>query len=145
MYWALSLIDAQPVGDRRKGADSGIDGRITFTDAGGAVRPVLVSVKSGHVNVAQVRDLIGTMQREGAPLGVLLTLEEPSKPMLVEAAGAGVFYSELSKREYPRVQIYTIRELLDGRRPSLPLLVLPTYQQAERVEKKAAEQQELFG
>jgi hypothetical protein len=40
----------------------------------------------------------------------------------------------------------TIRELLDGRRPALPLLVLPTYQQAERVEKKAAEQQqELFG
>jgi site-specific DNA-methyltransferase (adenine-specific) len=144
-YWALSLIDAQPVGDRKKGADSGIDGRITFTDAGAAVRPVLVSVKSGHVNVAQVRDLIGTMQREGAPLGVFLTLEEPSKPMLVEAAGAGVFYSELSKREYPRVQVFTIRELLDGRRPSLPLLVLPTYQQAERVEKKAAEQQELFG
>jgi site-specific DNA-methyltransferase (adenine-specific) len=145
-YWALSLIDAQPVGDRKKGADSGIDGRITFTDAGGQVRPVLVSVKSGHVNVAQVRDLIGTMQREGAPLGVFLTLEEPSKPMLVEAAGTGVFYSELSKREYPRVQIFTIRELLDGRRPSLPLLVLPTYQQAERVEKKAAEQQqELFG
>ena len=62
-YWALSLIDAQSVGDRKKGADSGIDGRITFTDAGGQVRPVLVSVKSGHVNVAQVRDLIGTMQR----------------------------------------------------------------------------------
>jgi len=40
---------------------------------------------------------------------------------------------QLSKREYPRVQIFTIRELLDG------------YQQAERVEKKAAEQQELFG
>ncbi len=145
-YWALSLIDAQPAGDRKKGADSGIDGRITFTDAGGQVRPVLVSVKSGHVNVAQVRDLIGTMQREGAPLGVFLTLEEPSKPMLVESSGAGVFYSELSKREYPRVQVFTIRELLDGRRPSLPLLVLPTYQQAERVEKKAAEQQqELFG
>lgn len=106
---------------------------------------MLVSVKSGHVNVAQVRDLIGTMQRENAPLGVFLTLEEPSKPMLVEAASAGVFYSEVSKREYPRVQMFTIRELLDGRQPTLPLLVLPTYLQAERVEKKAAEQQELFG
>jgi DNA modification methylase len=144
-YWALSLIDAQPIGDRKKGADAGIDGRITFTDAGGPVRPILVSVKSGHVNVAQVRDLIGTMQRDNAPLGVFLTLEEPSKPMLVEAAGAGVFYSEVSKREYPRVQIFTIRELLDGRRPALPLLVLPTYQQAAKVEKKAGDQQELFG
>ena len=143
-YWALALVDAQPV-ERKKGADAGIDGRITFTDVGGRVRNVLVSVKSGHVNAAQVRDLIGTMQREDAPLGLFITLEEPSKPMVVEAASAGVFYSELSRREYPKVQILTIAELLDGRRPSLPLLVLPTYEQAQRVERKAAEQSELFG
>jgi site-specific DNA-methyltransferase (adenine-specific) len=144
-YWALSLVDAQPSGGRKKGADSGIDGRITFTDAGGEVRPVLVSVKSGHVNVAQVRDLIGAMDAEKAPLGLFLTLEPPSRPMVEAAAAAGVFYSELAKREYPRVQLFTIEELLAGKRPVLPLLVLPTYQQAERVEKKAAEQQELFG
>jgi DNA modification methylase len=144
-YWALSLVDAQPVGGRKKGADSGIDGRITFTDAGGEVRPVLVSVKSGHVNVAQVRDLIGTMEREKAPLGLFLTLEPPSRPMVEEAAAAGVFYSELAKREYPRVQLLTIEDLLAGKRPALPLLVLPTYQPATRVEKQAAEQREMFG
>jgi site-specific DNA-methyltransferase (adenine-specific) len=143
-YGALSLVDAQPI-DRKKGADAGIDGRITFTDLGGRVRNVLVSVKSGHSDVSQVRDLIGTMQREDAPLGLFITLEEPSKPMLVESASAGVFYSELSRREYPKVQILTIAELLDGRRPSLPLLVLPTYEQAQRVERKAAEQSGLFG
>jgi site-specific DNA-methyltransferase (adenine-specific) len=142
-YWALSLIDAQPV-ERKKGADAGIDGRITFTDADNQVRPVLVSVKSGHVNVAQVRDLIGTMQREGAPIGVFLTLEEPTKPMLAEAASAGVFHSDLSDRDYPAVQILTVEELLHGRRPVLPLLVLPTYQQAPTV-KRAAEQTEMFG
>jgi len=143
-YWALSLVDAQPV-EKKKGADSGIDGRITFTDAGGQVRLVLVSVKSGAANVAHVRDLIGTMQREGAPLGLFLTLEEPSKPMLVEAASAGTFHSELAKREYPKVQIVTIRELLDGRRPQLPLLVMPTFQQAEKVAQESPGQERLFG
>jgi DNA modification methylase len=143
-YWALSLVDAQPV-EKKKGADSGIDGRITFTDAGGQVRLVLVSVKSGAANVAHVRDLIGTMQREGAPLGLFLTLEEPSKPMLVEAASAGTFHSELANRHYPKVQIVTIRELLAGRRPALPLLVLPTYQQAEKVEQESPGQEKLFG
>ena len=51
----------------------------------------------------------------------------------------------MSGRDYPRVQIITIRELVEeGRKPNLPLLVLPAYQQAQRV-KKAAEQAEMFG
>lgn len=59
---------------------------------------------------------------------------------------AGVYHSDLSDRDYARIQILTIAELLEGhRRPDLPLLVLPTYQRAERVEKKAAEQAALFG
>jgi hypothetical protein len=104
-----------------------------------------VSVKSGHVNSAMVRDLKGTMEREKAAIGLFVTLEEPSEPMIREAATAGLFYSELSKRDYPQLQILTIKELLDGKKAQLPLLVLPTYQQAPRAEKRAAEQRELFG
>ena len=59
---------------------------------------------------------------------------------------ASVDLVELSGKDYPRLQILTIRELLEEhRKPDLPLLVLPTYQRAERVEKKVAEQGELFG
>jgi len=44
------------------------------------------------------------------------------------------------------VQIITIRELLDeGRKPILPLLLLPAYQKAQRVAKQDAEQRALFG
>lgn len=139
------LVDAQPLGgQKKKGADSGIDGKVTFSDVGGTVREVLVSVKGGHVNVSQVRDLKGTMEREGAPLGLFLTLEEPSEPMRVEAATAGVFHSELADRDYPKVQILTIKGLLDGKRPVLPMLVMPAYQPAERVQ-VAPGQEEMFG
>lgn len=144
-YWALSLVDAQPVGQQKKGADSGIDGRVTFTDAGNQVRSVLVSVKSGGVNVAQIRDLIGTMKREDAPLGLFVTLDEPSKPMKVEAAGAGTYYSELSGKSYPAVQILTIKELLDGKKPELPVLVMPAFQQAEKLDTVSPGQTEMFG
>jgi hypothetical protein len=66
--------------------------------------------------------------------------------MKLEATTAGVYRSALSGRDYPRIQILSIRELLEEhRRPDLPVLVLPAYQQAERVAKKAAEQGELFG
>ena len=143
-YWACTQIGAQPVQDKKKGSDSGIDGRISFTEAGDEVRFVLVSVKSGGVNVSQVRDLVGTMKREDAPLGVFITLEEPSKPMVREAASAGTYWSDLANREYPRVQILTVKELLEGKRPALPLLVLSSFGRAERIE-QAPGQQELFG
>jgi site-specific DNA-methyltransferase (adenine-specific) len=107
----------------------------------------LVSVKSGHVNSSMIRDLKGTIEREGAQIGLFITLEEATREMQLEATTAGVYTSPIDGRDYPRIQILTIRELLDEhKKPMLPLLILPTYQQAERIPaKKAAEQKELFG
>ncbi len=147
-WWALDLIGAQPQGGtQKKGADKGIDGVISFsTGPRGEVGRALVSVKSGGVNSSMIRDLKGVLEREKAEIGLFVTLDEPSAPMRLEAATAGVYHSDLSGRDYQKIQILTIAELLEEhRRPDLPLLVLPTYQRAERVEKKAAEQAELFG
>jgi site-specific DNA-methyltransferase (adenine-specific) len=146
-HWALTLVDAHPAGggEKKKGADSGIDGKITFTDVGGKLQTVIVSVKSGGVNRGMVSDLAGVVAREGAAMGLFVTLEEPSGPMKVDAAQAGEFYSELSKRSYPKLQIMTIKELLDGRKPEIPLLVLQPYQQAEKVEQESPGQEKLFG
>ncbi len=146
-WWALGLIDAKPLGGvEKKGADRGIDGVITFTDRNGEIRTVLVSVKSGGVNSGMVRDLKGTLEREQASIGLFVTMEEPTEPMREEAATAGLFHSELWNRDYQRIQLLSIRELLAGTKPALPPFVLPTYQQAERVPTKmAAEQREMFG
>ena len=148
-WWALNLIDARPLGGtEKKGADRGIDGRITFTVGGkGEMGQALVSVKSGGVNSSMIRDLKGTIEREGAEIGLFITLEEPSKPMLLETSTAGVYTSPISGKDYPRIQILSIRQLLEEHaKPMLPLLLMPTYQQAERIPaKQAAEQKELFG
>ncbi len=148
-WWALNLIDARPLGGvEKKGADRGIDGRITFTVGGrGEMGQALASVKSGHVNSSMIRDLKGTIEREKAEIGIFITLDEPSREMELEATTAGVYTSPIDGRDYPRIQILTIRELLDEhKKPMLPLLILPTYQQGERIPaKKAAEQKEFFG
>jgi len=148
-WWALNLIDARPLGGtEKKGADRGIDGRITFTiGPKGEMGQALVSVKSGKVNSSMIRDLKGTIEREKAEIGLFVTLEEPSREMELEATTAGFYTSPIDGRDYPRIQILTIRELLEeGKKPMLPLLILSPYQQAERIaDKKAAEQQELFG
>jgi DNA modification methylase len=147
--WVLTLIGARPSGDvLKKGADRGIDGRITFTiGPKGEMGQALVSVKSGKVNSAQVRDLKGTVEREKAEIGLFITLEEPTSEMQLEATTAGFYTSPIDGRDYPRIQILTIRELLEEhKKPMLPLLILSPYQQAERIPaKKAAEQQEMFG
>jgi len=129
-WWACSLVDAQPFQGKKKGADGGIDGLIYFADAVGgkaATQRLVVSVKGGSVNVAQVRDLKGVLDREKAPIGLFVTLEEPTKPMRVEAASAG-FYKGGNGKDYPRLQLLTVAELLEGRkRPEFPDLSMGTY------------------
>ena len=106
--WALSLIAAQPGNFGRKGADRGIDGRLYF----GKASVGIVSVKAGrNVGVGMVRDLRGTVEREGAALGILLTLEPPTRPMVTEAAAAGQ-HAEDGFSPVPRLQIVPIEEAL---------------------------------
>src|SRR4051812_10171293 len=82
--WALALVDAKPLGGvEKKGSDRGIDGLITFTDKHNELQSVIVSLKSGQVNSGMVRDLEGTIERETAAVGLFITLEEPTKEMLL--------------------------------------------------------------
>lgn len=145
-WWALSLVGAQPVGgQKKKGADAGIDGVIGFTDAGGKRERVIVSVKSGGVNASMIRDLKGTLEREKAPLGLFITLEEPSRPMRQEAAEAGFWHSEVWNRDYPRLQILSIADLLElDKKPDLPAFVHEPFQRAQKIDLKRHDQKSLF-
>jgi DNA modification methylase len=124
--WALGLVGARNAA-KKKGSDKGIDGRLIFHEKqGGITRQVLISVKSGSTGVADIRDLRGVIEREEAEMGLLISMREPTAPMRAEAASAG-FYRSGSEGvgtwgAHPRVQILTIRELLDGRRIDMPPL-----------------------
>jgi len=82
-------------------------------------KEALISVKGGGVNVTHVRDLRGTVEREAAAIGVLLCMEEPTRPMLREAADAG-FYTSPAGTQHPRLQVLTVEQLLNGQRLGLP-------------------------
>ena len=129
-WWACSLVNAQPFGGKKKGADGGIDGLIYFTDAvdgKAATQRIIVSVKGGaNINVGMIRDLKGTLEREKAPIGLFITLEPPTKPMIAEAASAGI-YQGGNRKPYPRIQILTIEDLLGGHaRPEFPDMSMGT-------------------
>jgi len=76
-WWALSLVDARPFGDKKKGADTGIDGFLFFNDAG-ETKKAVVQVKSGKVGVSQIRELNAVVAREKAEMGFFLTLKTPT-------------------------------------------------------------------
>jgi hypothetical protein len=121
-WWALDQIGAQPVAGKKKGSDKGIDGVIPFY-AGPKqdYKRALVSVKGGEkVSSPMIRDLKGVLDREGEPIGILLTLALPTRDMLTEAAAAGFYENDFWKKKYPRIQIMTILDVLQGKRPDLP-------------------------
>jgi hypothetical protein len=119
-WWALGLVGARPV-EQKKGADKGIDGRLYFHDEPKATKQIIFSVKAGHTSVAHVRDLRGVIEREKAPIGVLITLEKPTQPMRAEAASAGFYQPPYAgDKQYPRLQILTIAELLEGKTADFP-------------------------
>ena len=145
-YWALGLVDARPV-EERKGADRGIDGRLYFhVDNSGKTKQIIFSVKAGqNINVAYVRDLRGVIEREKAAIGVLITMEEPTKPMTKEAAEAG-FYKDESAFDtgtYPRIQILTVEQLLSGGQVQYPRLLEATFKKAPKARGAAVEQLKL--
>ncbi len=113
-------VDARPL-DVKEGVDPGIAGRLYFHDSADAseMKEALISVKGGGVNVTHVRDLRGTVEREAAAIGVLLCMEEPTRPMLREAADAG-FYTSPAGTQHPRLQILTVAQLLNGQKLGLP-------------------------
>ncbi|MDP2856510.1 MAG: DNA methyltransferase, partial [Bacillota bacterium] len=137
-WWALGLVDARPAQDKKKGADTGVDGYINFFDEpDGKAKQIVVQVKSGHVTVSQIRDLKGVVDREGAVIGAFITLQEPTRPMIQEAAGAGFYVPALyPDQKYPRVQIMTIEDLLAGQEVQYPRVAPPaTFKRAKRQRK----------
>ncbi len=121
-WWAVAMVDGVPLDGKKKGADGGIDGLIYFKPDGKRTEKALVSVKGGqNVGVTMIRDLHSAMERERAPMGVFVTAAEPTAPMLREAASVGRFTDEYD-RSWPRLQIVTLAELFQGKRPAIPFV-----------------------
>ncbi|MDP1873180.1 site-specific DNA-methyltransferase [Phenylobacterium sp.] len=124
--WALSLVGAQPYKGGKKGADGGVDGYIFFKLDGKTTEKAIVSIKGGaHVSDTMIKDLITTVDHENAKMGVFVTLASPTKPMIKRAVTAGFYkpdsaFSKLSGQTYPKIQIFTIAELMDGKKPHMP-------------------------
>jgi site-specific DNA-methyltransferase (adenine-specific) len=127
-WWALSLVGARPVGaqsdnprEGKKGADEGIDGWMRFEDATtDKIERIVVQVKSGHVGVKDIRELRDVVSRQGAAMGIFITLENPTSEMTREIKATDPYVIKAWQRTFPRIQILTIEQLLSGEKPNIP-------------------------
>jgi hypothetical protein len=113
-WWAVALVEAQPFQGKKKGADTGIDGLKFFQDIDRKdARKIIVSVKGGeNIKPDDVRSLMAVREREGAEIALFISLAEPTRGMIGDAASAG-FYESPNGKKYPRVQLLTIEGLLN--------------------------------
>ncbi len=121
--WAvLTYTNNRSVINDKKGADAGIDARAYFKTTKRDNAKIIFQVKSGGVNRGDIATLRGDMGREEADMAVLITLEDPSSPMVKEAKAAGQFKHADMGRNYDKISIVTIREIVeDGRRLEIPM------------------------
>ena len=79
-------------------------------------------------------------------MSLLISLQPPTGPMEAEAASAGFYTHKLNQQQYPRLQLRTVKELMEGKgieRPSTVAAVDDTFKKAPKAKGKGAGQDEL--
>ena len=108
----------------KRSADGGIDGRIYFEmNNVKKLQNMILEVKGGQrVPVAHLRALIGALEISDAKMAGLIVMEELGSRKRrnfqneMDAAGA----IEINGDSYPRVQMLTVAEILNGARFKMP-------------------------
>lgn len=119
---ALTYTNNRGVINEKKGADKGIDAIVYFAASANETGRMIIQVKSGAVNRGTIATLHGDLERERADMATLITLENPTGPMLEEAKKAGTFEHKIMGKKYDRIQIVTVQELIEqDKRIDLPL------------------------
>lgn len=128
--WAVTRVpELSP--SAAKDGDAGIEGRgmlLPFEGVGTACsdvpRLVLAQVKSGKFSLSQLRDFCNVVRREHAALGIYITLD--SKPTVAASRElAGMGRVRVGSRDYPKVQMWSIRDYFEQRLPELPGMADP--------------------
>lgn len=121
--WAvLTYSNNRAIINDKKGGDGGIDG-VAYTQTGADDNAKIVfQVKSGNVGRGDIAKLNSDRQRENAELAVFLTLKPSTQGMRDEAKGVGDYLHPLMGRNYPRIEIVTVQEMIeDEKRLDTPM------------------------
>ncbi len=137
--WAiLTYTNNKAIINTKKGADKGIDGIVYFDGDKDDPEKIVFQVKSGDI-----RDLLGTMTLESASIAIFITLEEPTKEMIKTAKSAGVYQSRYMSNNCDKIQIVTIRDIIEHNQRLNIMLSREVLKSAEKQKEMKVNQMEL--
>ncbi len=116
--WWLTEFEVFSTTEGTKGADKGIDGIGQYLIGEDSFIRIAFQVKGGKVQSKDIDALIGVLSKHKCELGIFLTIEPPTKPMLDTAAQQG--FVEFPGFQFPRIQIHTLKDFFANKRPKLP-------------------------
>lgn len=115
--WAvLTYTNNRATINQKKGSDRGIDGIAYFQGDKDNPEKIILQVKSGKVKSGDIRDIQGTLTLEQASIGIFITLQEPTKDMIQTAKAAGIYQSRYMSQSCDKIQIITIRDILETKK-----------------------------
>ena len=114
--WAAALVDGMEPNKKQRG-DHGIDGYGRLAIRKGKFIDLVSQVKGGGTKPADVQAFNGARQQAEADLGIFTCFENRVTPGMKNAAASTGRFMEV-----PRVQIYTVDDFFEGRRPRLPMV-----------------------
>ncbi len=113
--WIIEIM-LEGVSNPKKVGDGGYDGYLTLYRDAKKKDVILIEVKSGSITIEKVRAFINVVNHEKAVMGVWVCFaDQVTKGMRIEAQQAGYYDQEAFGTKYPRVQILTVEDLLEGK------------------------------
>ncbi len=120
--WCVELVEGFV--NVKKSADDGIDGRIYFDMPGEKVfQSMALEVKGGeHLSINSVRALNSVLQFENIQMAGLIALNAPGQVQArnFQQTMALAGHVRIGEREYPKIQMLTVDEILDGVKFNMP-------------------------
>jgi site-specific DNA-methyltransferase (adenine-specific) len=115
-WWAVRMLGGRPPkGEKKKGADDGVDGELTIIDSAGNLRRGLISVKAGRTLVPDfVKTLHDNVREKKYDFGVLATMYEPTQGMKDRAAdyGSNVWAQSFKGKVAHKIRLLTAADWL---------------------------------
>ena len=116
--WAVEQVEGFVT--TRRSVDGGVDGRLYYAVPHGQdLQSMVIEVKGGrNVGINVLRELKGVLDYDAALMAGLIVLHPPgrTKQRNFERFMADAGTLEILGVEYPRMQILTVAEILEGRR-----------------------------
>ncbi|MFN5516180.1 MAG: DNA methyltransferase [Cyanobacteriota bacterium] len=139
--WAvLTYSNNRAVINTKKGADQGVDGVAYFQGDKDDPEKIIFQVKSGKVKSGDIRDLQGTMTLQQAAIGILITLQNPTKDMIQTAKTAGIYQSRYMSQSVDKIQIVTVQDIIENKRRLDIRLIFEVLKSAEKQRETTSQQ-----